>query len=90
MEKNKVSIWISAFAAALFAGTVVAGIYDAGLYSQVPLSDVSDANRATYVADAKAAGVDAVWISVVDFFDQRVRLRQRASVLQGQHEDHHS
>ena len=73
MKTNKVSIWISAFAAALFAGTVAAGIYDAGLYSQVPLSDVSDANRATYVADAKAAGVDAVWISVVDFFEEDAR-----------------
>ncbi|MBQ9431900.1 MAG: hypothetical protein IJU44_10150 [Kiritimatiellae bacterium] len=51
-----------------------ASIYDAGLYSQVPLEDVSDANRATFVADAKAAGVDAVLLSVVDFFveaDQR-------------------
>ena len=58
MKKSKVRIWISAFAAALFAGTVAAGIYDAGLYSQVPLTDVSDANRATYIADAKAAGLD--------------------------------
>ena len=50
-----------------------ASVYDAGLYSQVPLTDVSDANRATYVADAKAAGVDAVWISVVDFFEEDTR-----------------
>ncbi len=70
MKKIKVRKWLPALAAALFAGTVAAGIYDAGLYSQIPLSDVSDANRATYVADAKAAGVDAVWISVVDFFEK--------------------
>lgn len=50
-----------------------ASVYDAGLYSQVPLTDVSDANRATFIADAKAAGIDAVWISVVDFFEEEVR-----------------
>ena len=64
---------VLAFAGMILAGTATAGIYDAGLYSQVPLTDVSDANRSTYVVDAKAAGVDAVWISVVDFFEEDVR-----------------
>ena len=41
-----------------------ASVYDAGLYSQVPLTDVSDANRATFIADAKAA---------VDFFEEEAR-----------------
>ena len=50
-----------------------ASVYNAGLYSQVPLTDVSDANRATFIADAKAAGIDAVWISVVDFFEEEAR-----------------
>ena len=59
-----------AFAAAL---PDAASVYDAGLYSQVPLTDVSDANRATFIADAKAAGIDAVWISVVDFFEEEAR-----------------
>ena len=64
---------ILTIAGMILAGAVTAGIYDAGLYSQVPLTDVSDANRATYIADAKAAGVDAVWISVVDFFEEDAR-----------------
>lgn len=45
-----------------------ASVYDAGLYTQVPMEHLSDANRATYIADAKAAGVDAVWLSMTDFF----------------------
>ena len=53
-----------------FAGVAMAGIYDAGLYSQVPLGDVTKANRATFIADAKAAGVDAVWLSMADFFEE--------------------
>ena len=64
---------ILTIAGMILAGAATAGIYDAGLYSQVPLTDVSDANRATYIADAKAAGVDAVWISVVDFFEEDAR-----------------
>ncbi|MBR1589167.1 MAG: hypothetical protein IJ658_12675 [Kiritimatiellae bacterium] len=53
-----------------FAGVAVADIYDARLYSQVPLGDVTEANRATFVTDAKAAGVDAVWLSMADFFEE--------------------
>ena len=70
---SKIPMKILTIAGMILAGAVTAGIYDAELYSQVPLTDVSDANRATYIADAKAAGVDAVWISVVDFFEEDAR-----------------
>ena len=70
---NKIRMKILALAGMIIAGVATASVYDAGLYSQVPLTDVSDANRATFIADAKAAGVDAVWISVVDFFEEEVR-----------------
>ena len=39
---------LSAIVGCLLSCAAAAGIYDAGLYSQVPLTDVSDANRATY------------------------------------------
>ena len=52
---------------------IPAGIYDAELYSQVRLEDLTEANRATYVADAKAAGVDVVWLSISDFFEEEAR-----------------
>ena len=59
-----------------FVGTAMAGIYDAGLYSQVRLEDLTEANRATYVADAKAAGVGAVWLSISDFFEEEARRQE--------------
>ena len=46
---------ILTIAGMILAGAATAGIYDAGLYSQVPLTDVSDANRAMYIAYRKDA-----------------------------------
>jgi len=45
-------------------------VYDAGLYAQIPLRDITDANRAQYLADVRAAGVETVLISFLEFFEQ--------------------
>ena len=55
-----------------------AGPYDADLYSEVVLDEVTDENRATFVADAKDAGVDVVWLAVPDLFVEGAR---RQSIL---------
>ena len=60
------------------AGSAGAGIYDAELYSQVRLENLTDANRATFIADAKNAGVDVVWLSISDLF---IEGAQRQSML---------
>jgi len=49
--------------AAGLATAAAAGVYDAKLYSQLPLFHITDANRATYLADMRAAGVETVLIS---------------------------
>ena len=71
---------VGACAACFAVGTIAftahaatADIYDAGLYSPVLLANITEANRATYVADAKAAGVDAVWLGIADFFEEEAR-----------------
>ena len=54
-----------------------ASVYDAGLYAQVPLNNITATNRATFIADAKAAGVDVVWLSMASFVEEGVRRQTR-------------
>ena len=62
--------WVTAGFVSLWVLTLSAGVYDATLYSQVPLVDISDANRERYLADVRAAGVDTVLVSFIDFFEE--------------------
>ncbi|MBP5320285.1 MAG: hypothetical protein J6334_04800 [Kiritimatiellae bacterium] len=41
-------------------------LYHSDLYAQVPLQDITDANRATYLADARAAGIGTIYLSFID------------------------
>ena len=41
-------------------------VYHSDLYAQVPLQDITEANRARYVADARAAGIGTIYLSFID------------------------
>lgn len=56
-------------------------VYDAGLYSQIPLAHITDANRARYLADVRAAGVETVLLSACDFFEQGAERRAKLEKL---------
>ena len=64
---NMKSTVIALAAAVMMEGLSAASVYEGRLYSQVPLEHLTDGNRARYIADAKAAGVDVVWLSYVGF-----------------------
>ncbi len=69
---------------ALEAGEAKKDVRDAALFTQVPLMDVTDANRATYIADAKAAGVETIWLSFVDYFGQGAQRKAMFARLAGE------
>ena len=41
-------------------------VYHSDIYAQVPLQDITESNRARYVADARAAGIGTIYISFID------------------------
>lgn len=57
------------------------GVYTAGLYAQIPLQDITDANRATYIADARAAGLETVILSIIDFCEEGEERRPQLDKL---------
>ena len=61
---------LTAFPWLFSAVAASASLYDSEIYSQIPLFDLNDGNRARYLADVRAAGVGTVLVSFGDFFKE--------------------
>lgn len=74
MNATEKAIWHCLFAAAAFAVAALPmraetpvknDVYHSDIYAQIEFPTITDANRARYVEDARAAGIGTIYISII-------------------------
>ena len=69
MTGCRFGVSLLAFSLTLLAAAAPS-LYDSEIYSQIPLQDLNDTNRARYLADVRAAGIGTVHLSFCEFFEE--------------------